>query len=500
MTLHTPHIRAPGAGIGRALPRHAALTAVLALALGCHLLDISNPDVVPTDVLGGASALAAVRAGAVGDFTIAYSGSGAGGSGGTVEGQIMASGLLADEWINTETFPDRIQVDARQTDPSSGTMANVFSDLARARVSAENGASQFRRFADTTKDASLEEMLTLAGFTYVMFAENYCSGVPFSNAQPDGSIQYGTPLNTMQMLDTAINRFTQARTAAAALDTTGATATIRAPKIAARSRALSFASLGLARALLDEGRLTDADTVASVANVTTGFVYVVQHDLNSSRQQNGVYNGNKKFKRYGVADKEGGNGLAWISAADPRTPVFRSPGTNKGFDNSTPQFDQYRYIDEKASVTVATGAEARLINAEAALQRGDSAGARALLNGLRAAPPSYFLVGDPTLLTQTIAPLPALADSDATKAGGYVNLVFNERARWLWLTGHRLNDLRRLVRPLGTRGGYGRAVNSVFPTGPYFKNGLTYGTDVNLPVPVTERNNPNFSACIDRLP
>jgi hypothetical protein len=178
--------------------------------------------------------------------------------------------------------------------------------------------------------------------------------------------------------------------------------------------------------------------------------------------------------------------------------VFRSPSTNKGFDNATPQYDQYRYIDEKASVTVGTGAEARLINAEAALQRGDTAGFLTQLNGLRTAPPSYFLVGDLTLQTQTIAPLAPLA-SPASPAAA-ITMLFNERAHWLWLTAHRLNDMRRLVRAVGVRGGYGLAINSVFPTGPYFKNGLTYGNDVNLPVPVTEQNNPLFKQCLDRLP
>ncbi len=481
MTTHRRHT---------ALPVRLALLSTALAVLGCHLLDISNPDVVPIDLLGGATALSTVRAGAIGDFTLAYSGSGAGGSGGTIEGQIMASGLLADEWINTETFPDRIQVDARQTDPTSGTMANVFTDLSRARVAAENAVAQFRRFADTTKDAGLSEMLSLAGFAYMMFAENYCSGVPFSNAQPDGTIQYGTPLTTPQMLDTAIDRFNQALAAASILDTSIASAT--------RISRLSLARVGKARALLDAGRPADADTVASGARVATTFMYLVQHDLNSTRQQNGVYNGDKKFKRYGVADLEGGNGLAWISAADPRTPVFRSPSTNKGFDNATAQFDQYRYIDEKAPVTVATGAEARLINAEAALQRGDTAGFLSILNGLRAAPPTYFLVGDPSLQTQTIAPLAPLAAPGSS--GAAITMLFNERARWLWLTAHRLNDLRRLVRPVGVRGGYGLAVNSVFPTGAYFKNGLTYGNDVNLPVPVTEQNNPKFKQCLDRLP
>src|SRR5204862_2801452 len=91
-----------------------------------------------------------------------------------------------------------------------------------------------------------------------------------------------------------------------------------------------------------------------------------------------------------------------------------------------------------------------------------------------------------------IGALPALTVTDITNAGGAVNLLFAERARWLWLTAHRLGDLRRLVRPVA-QGGYGRPANSVFPTGPYFKvNFANYGTDVNFPVPVTEKNNPNF--------
>jgi hypothetical protein len=34
-------------------------------------------------------------------------------------------------------------------------------------------------------------------------------------------------------------------------------------------------------------------------------------------------------------------------------------------------------------------------------------------------------------------------------------------------------------------------VNTVFPNGAYFKGG-TYGTDVNIPVPQQEQNNPNY--------
>ena len=41
-------------------------------------------------------------------------------------------------------------------------------------------------------------------------------------------------------------------------------------------------------------------------------------------------------------------------------------------------------------------------------------------------------------------------------------------------------------------------MDQVYPVGKYFKGG-DYGTDVNLPVPQAEFNNPNFTGCIDRL-
>ena len=53
MTMHRRHT---------ALPVRLALLSTALAVVGCHLLDISNPDVVPIDLLGGASALATVRA------------------------------------------------------------------------------------------------------------------------------------------------------------------------------------------------------------------------------------------------------------------------------------------------------------------------------------------------------------------------------------------------------------------------------------------------------
>jgi hypothetical protein len=480
---------------GRVLATGFVLGALWTLAEACSLPDVSAPDIVPVGGLDDPLALPTIRAGAIGDFGLAYTGSGASGSGGTVEGQVLASGMLADEWINTETFPDRVQADARQTDPASGTFTTLFRNLARSHLSSKSAAQRFRDLSDTLRNTGLSEMLTLQAYTRLFYAENYCSGVPLSYPNPDGSVAYGVQLTSSQMLDSALFIFNQALAAARQLN----------DSTAGKANFVAFATLGKARTLLDMGRLVDADTVASAASVPTTFVYIVQHDLNTTRQQNGVYAGIRKFKRYGVADAEGGAGLAWRTVLDPRTPFTRVPSTNRGFDNATPQFDQLLYTDEKAAITLATGLEARLINAEAALRRADTVGYMGLLNGLRASPPGYILAGVQGTLTPGDQPKPvdptalaALAHpADSTAA---ITLLFNERARWLWGTAHRLNDLRRLERAAAVRGGYGRPDSLVFPHGPYFKNGLIYGTDTNYPIPLDEQNNPGVQACLDRLP
>ena len=92
--------------------------------------------------------------------------------------------------------------------------------------------------------------------------------------------------------------------------------------------------------------------------------------------------------------------------------------------------------------------------------------------------------------------LPPLADPGTQAARE--DLLFRERAFWLWSTGHRLADMRRLVRPT-SEGGFGRAENTVFPNGPYAKGGV-YGTDKFLVIPQAEQNNPQFKGCLDRNP
>src|SRR5256886_3197310 len=163
--------------------------ALLVPAAGCNdPLRVTIPDIVTPGQLNDSSALATLRAGAIGDFAVAYTGDHPDGSGGTgaSEGVIMYGGLLADEWINSETFPTRIEVDGRTIHATNSDVDLWFRKLHQSRRSAEIAAGRYASSAPD--DAAYPELLTLAGFTYVFFAETYCSGVPVSQLSPDGTI------------------------------------------------------------------------------------------------------------------------------------------------------------------------------------------------------------------------------------------------------------------------------------------------------------------------
>lgn len=469
------------------LLRLSLLAAALSLVplAGCNdPLRVTDPDILTPGQLSDPATLPTVRAGAIGDFSLAYTGDGSDGSGGCgnvggigcVEGAIMYGGLLADEWINSETFPTRIEVDARRIQITNADLDLWFRTLSKSRRSVENAAGRFAQLA--TSDPGYPEMLSLSGYTYLFFAENFCNGVPISQATPSGSLVYGDPLTNIQLLDSAIARFDSALVVSGDPDMS------------------SLASVGKGRALVDLGNFAAAAT--AVNGVPTSFAYLLEHSENTDRENNGAFKANVPDQRYSVADAEGVNGFPFFSVHDPRTPIDTDPQV-VGFDGSTILLDNLRYGDRKSSITLGTGVEARLIEAEAALHAGDTLAGGAFYTALNdpranAADRSYF---DATTSagTPAIGVLPNLTPVDAVAAGSTVDLLFNERARWLWLTAHRLSDLRRLIRQ------YGRPANTVFPTGPYFKVQFPqYGTDVNFPIPIDEKNNPNFAQCIDRNP
>jgi hypothetical protein len=451
----------------RVTPTRVATALFVVAMFACdtnRLLTVTDPDVARPTALEGISAIPTLRAGAIGDFGVAYNGQNA-----DVE-QVHLSALIADEFINTETFPTRIEIDQRAMTITNTSLNGTFYDLNRARASAERAANAYKEFAKTATDSvGYPEVLALNGLAYILAAENYCGAVPTSTQAADGALNFGPPLSTTQLLDSAISKFNQALAMGTPL-----TATFKA-----------LAQVGKGRALLDKG--DPAAAAAAVAGVSTTFQYNYTHSETSGRQNNGTWSLTQSVGRFGVANSEAGVGLPFQSEGNIKTAGFdpriadslARRGTNtKGFDGATDQWVQAKYPLRASPVTIADGVEARLIEAEAALKAGDAAGALAILNTLRSTSALLSLRG---YAAGSLAPL-----SLQTTAAAQLDQLFKERAYWLFLTSHRLGDLRRLVRQ------YGRPVTSVFPNGPYFKGG-TYGTDVNAPVPQSEQNNPSYT-------
>jgi hypothetical protein len=408
------------------------------IAGGCSsLTDVSAPEVVQLDALGNAAGAEALRVGSLSGFALVFAGSD--------QGQITTSGAMTDEFFNaTSGSVDLAIADIRIVPEPSRSYP--YPRMQRSRLDARRAIAALEQYAPVGR-AKIGEQFAILAYTELFLAENMCSGIPLGEIV-NGNPVYGQPLSTEELYGRALADFDSAL-------------------VYARdsARILDLARVGRGRTQL--GRAQFADAAASVADVPSDYEYTTQY---SPAQPNGVYQIINTEKWITVSDLEGGNGLDFRSARDPRVPTAF---VDKGSDGFTDVYTFTRYASVSSPVVLASGVEARLIEAEVLLRAGNAVGALQRLNALRATTPN-------------LAPL-TLQPTTAAQ----VDQLFRERAFWLFATGHRHGDLRRLVRQ------YGRSSTSVFPTGTY-KNGLTYGNDVSFAPDVAQVSNPNFTKCTSR--
>lgn len=427
-----------------------------------QFLKATDPDNTPPGVLTGPSSLPGYRASAIGDFGVAFDGNALNPDGNEYEGLVNMSGLLTDELQNTETFPTRTEVDRRHTQSLNSTMRDIYFNAHVARVSAARAAGAYEAFG--SDELGHSEVESLQAFSILLMAENYCSGVALSNVDSvTKKVIPGEPLTTQALLQVASDTFDKA---------------LSLPTDDDRR---FLAEIGKARVLMFEGRSHLGDAAALVNEIPTEWTYKITHSKNSQREWNGIYEFMWLEGRWIESDTEGTNGLRYRD--DPR-----NPASNNGsvFSGNVEFWGTLRYSSQDSSTTLASGVEARLIEAEAALQAGQNATFLQILNDLRAGS------------GLGLAPL-----SDPGSVTGRQDLLFSERGQWLYLTDHRLGDMRRLSRSTANDG-YGRDPETVFPIGSTIR-GTPYGTDVNFPIPIEEQNNPNMpqggsDLCIDRNP
>ncbi len=452
--LHAPRLR-PHA--------FAACGVVLALT-GCNvdqILKVQDPDII-IEANSAAGAIALMN-GVVLRLTQATNG---------IQGPdalFIFSGMLADEWNSGDTFIQRNTIDQRIWDPTNTFLAGPFRSLNRVRAEGQAAITSLRKYSPTPA-ANIGLMFAVIGYSENLAGELFCNGIPLSY-RSGTTIVYGDPLTDDSVFALAIASADSALANRAGADS---------------ARVRQLASVVKGRALLNRGQFAAAAAV--VALVADNFHYDITHSLVTNDNQ--IWSLNTSNRRYTMADAEGGNGLPFFSANDPRIP--RKLGTINPDDLT---FDTGIFVTRQgiwgrlSAVQIVTGIEARLIEAEAALHASppDYTTWFAKLANLRAntallpAPQTGYTAG-------TYQPLVDPGNDPAR-----VDSTFRERAFWMFSTGHRLGDLRRLVRQ------YNRAPETVYPTGTWYKGG-SYGDATMLPVPFDEKNNPLFLQCLDRNP
>jgi hypothetical protein len=465
----------------------------LAACRPSDILSVPPPaGVVPSGGLANQSGAENAFAGAKGQLFTALDGAYSG-------GLLSWSELLTDEFTFSGFAFDGYNagVDARITAGGGGffefTTDSPWGALLQARSAVLLALPNLAHYEPPSARATVGEAYALVGYAELVLAESYCAGTTLDGVVSGGGLFYGTPLTTDSLLGVAVAHFDSAVTAA------NGDATV-----------LGLASVGLGRALVDRGEYSAAAT--AVANVPTGFVYNVtmEPNLSAAPFTAPVYGDAvaADYDRYfNVADQEGGNGLNFISAHDPRLTFDTSLQTLDGVYGGVVPGTWYlptKFEADLADIPLATGIEARLIEAENQLPANPGMWLTDLnalrTGGCSGAEDSTCSLGSAQVAGQASGLVP-LADPGSDSAR--VSLLFRERAFWLFGTGARLGDLRRLIRQ------YGRDAEKVFPTGPY-PNGNNpglpsplpnYGTDVNITLPTfgyygTKDTNPNYKGCI----
>ncbi len=468
-----PRPSAPGSSVTKArrpLRRYVRCVALAALLTSCSwgdLLDVSTDMVTPSQAANPSGALA-MRAAAIRQFAVMTAG------GPQVRAWLMDA-LFTDQLINARQNFNAVELrNWPEEDNPHGL--NVWDDYSSVRYAVATAIAAMHEYLpdDDATGSLIGELYAIRGLSTSIIAEMYCNGLTLSSFDENGGAVYDMNVYTnADLFEQAVADFDSALASMPAGDD------LR-----------NLARIGKARALVDLDRQAEAAEVVQAGGdgsgspeVPTDFVYNIDYSTSSVYNvlPDYILNANFGLPLNGTltgTGKETANGLDY--GADPR--VRAQPFLRNGQDGSTPIYPPGVpwATDFSSPFPVASGVEARLVEAEAQLKASDAAWLTTL-NDLRAR--GIDISG--LALDASLSPL-----ADPGTADGRVDLVFQERAMWMYLTIHRWGDMRRLIRQ------YGRDAEDVFPSGAYFKGG-TYGTQiVAYPLPA-ERNHPAFQGCLN---
>ena len=282
--------------------------------------------------------------------------------------------------------------------------ATPWNSLSRARWLSDQSMRRLQSVlgAAFPSHALTAQGLVWRGFTYRVLGDAMCVSI----------IDKGKPTSARDNLVRAESAFTAAITVAAA----------------AKSPALVTAAYaGRAQVRVELGDWTGA--VADAGQVPTAFKYQMPYYANVDEYGYNRTMWSSTAQSFYKATSTWGTWYAkyFDSTKDPRVPYTATSLFGAGAFppvGKVPWWPQAKYSVPTAGVNLATGREARLIEAEAALRNSDVTTAMAAIDANRASAGA------------TVAPRPAaLADAWTT--------LKRERGIELWLEGRRLGDIRR---------------------------------------------------------
>ena len=407
----------------------AAITAGLALAACSNILEVQFPGRIPADQTNDPSLAPVLARSVVSDLECAYNNYSGGAATQSDEYESSNGNVPGRNWGERTINADEDDYVLGPCDTNS--YFGMHTTLHTARLQAEDIGARLAGWTDAQVPGRanlIAKVKAYNGFPYLFMGESFCQ-VAFDK----GPIS--PPITALTLAET---KFTEA---------------VAAAQAAGNTDMLNLSRVGLARAKLDLKKYAEAASVAAL--VPVGYVKNVDRGTESSRRYNKIYFFMTSNGYFVVSQdlRPGG------PAADPRLLVFNTG--HGAFNPGTVSWQTSKYASLSSPIRLASGIEARLIQAEGLAETGNVAGAMALVNAGRADA--------------------GLGPVSATTTAAAVTIILKERqAELAFEGGHRLADLLRRNLPWKGAQGSTKIANEF--------TGDLYGATTCWPMPTKEKN------------
>jgi len=320
--------------------RLGVYVALVVCATACHgLLDVSDPTLIQDDALQNPSGANTQRQLASFNFNS------------NIVTLSRGIAMVTDEWaFDAPAFydysaSDLALLDRRESQRFEAAFTSQgYLGPPTQTVTATSMAIPFVRAysPESVRSDYLAQLYAIRGYMILEMAEDLCPGFPIDDIV-DRQAVFGGPLTTDSVLAVASTTLDSA---------------LKYVKDTARFATL--ARVTKARVLLEQGKYDEAAAMANLVGSSPS--YTTEEDAAYDMAMSpGCTTGCLNVV---LGDREGGNGLPFVSAHDPRINTLVSTPRNTDSTDTLYYTDKY---NNGASMVLASGLEARLIQAEAEL-------------------------------------------------------------------------------------------------------------------------------------